>query len=60
MMKTRIENKKLFIEIDLEDEPRLSVSKKTIVIASTHGSHATEATYEGHTITVGLNAYFKA
>ena len=36
-MKVEIKDNRLFIEIDLE-EPTLSSSGKTLVVASTHGS----------------------
>ena len=57
-MVARIEGKKLIVEIDLE-EPQLSGSKKTMVIASSHGNQATTAEYDGHLVTIGLNAYYK-
>lgn len=49
---------KLVVTIDLI-EPRVSKSGKTTVIASTNGNQATTAQYDGHVVTVGLNAYFK-
>lgn len=52
------EKTKLTVTIDLI-EPRVSKSGKTNVIASTNGNQATTAVYDGHVVTVGLNAYYK-
>jgi hypothetical protein len=57
-LKVEIKNKKLFIEIDLE-EPTPSSSGKTLVVASTHGNTVTTAEVGGKPITIGLNAYIK-
>ena len=57
-MKVEIKNKKLYIEIDLE-EPTRSSSGKTLVVASTHGNTITTAQVNGKPVTVGLNAYIK-
>ena len=57
-MKVEVRDKKLFIEIDLQ-EPTLSASGKTLVIATSHGNQQTVAMYEGQPITVGLNAYIR-
>lgn len=58
-MKAEVKGKQLVITIDLE-EPRLSPSGKSMVIASSHGNQMTEAKVDGKPITVGLNAYYKA
>jgi hypothetical protein len=57
-LKVEIRDKKLFIEIDLE-EPTPSSSGKTLVVASTHGNTVTTAEVDGKPITIGLNAYIK-
>jgi len=57
-MKVEIKNKKLYIEIDLE-EPTPSSSGKTLVVASTRGNTATTAEVNGKPVTIGLNAYIK-
>ena len=57
-MKVEIKNKKLYIEIDLE-EPTPSSSGKTLVVASTHGNTATTAEVNGKPVTIGLTAYIK-
>lgn len=59
-MQATIDEKKktLTIVIDL-NEPRKSKSGATMVIASTGGNQRTDATYKGHPVTVGLNAYYK-
>jgi len=51
-------NKTLTIVIDLE-EPHPSGSGKTLVVASTHGNQTTEATLNGQSIIVGVNAYIR-
>ena len=57
-MKVEIRDKKLYIEIDLE-EPAPSSSGKTLVVASTHGNTVTTAEVNGNPVTIGLNAYIK-
>jgi hypothetical protein len=57
-MKVEIKNKKLYIEIDLE-EPTPSSSGKTLVVASTRGNTVTTAEVNGKPVTIGLNAYIK-
>jgi len=57
-MKVEIKNKKLYIEIDLE-EPTRSSSGKTLVVASTRGNTVTTAEVNGKPVTIGLNAYIK-
>ncbi len=57
-MKVEIKNKKLYIEIDLE-EPTPSSSGKTLVVASTRGNAVTTAEVNGKPVTIGLNAYIK-
>ncbi|MGA2228601.1 MAG: hypothetical protein ABSH41_29560 [Syntrophobacteraceae bacterium] len=57
-MKVEIRDKKLYIEIDLE-EPAPSSSGKTLVVASTHGNTVTTAEVNGKPVTIGLNAYIK-
>jgi hypothetical protein len=57
-MKVEIRDKKLYIEIDLE-EPAPSSSGKTLVVASTRGNTVTTAEVNGKPVTIGLNAYIK-
>jgi hypothetical protein len=57
-MNVEIRDKKLCIEIDLE-EPTPSASGKTLVVASTRGNTVTTAEINGKLITIGLNAYIK-
>jgi N-acetylmuramoyl-L-alanine amidase len=59
-MKAEIKNKKLIIEIDLDETPKTSASGKSIVIASTRGNQTTELTVQGKSLVVALNAYIKA
>lgn len=60
-MKVSIDLKKKEVTIVLPlEEPRASGSGKTMIIASTSGSKtATDATYEGKPVTVGMNVWFK-
>lgn len=57
-MKVEIKDKKLCIEIDL-DEPTPSSSGKTLVVASTRGNTVTTAEVNGKPVSIGLNAYIK-
>ncbi len=58
-MKVRIEQDKLFVEIELENPPKPSASGKTLVVASTHGNQNTGIEINGKALIVGLNAYTK-
>jgi len=58
-MKAEIKGKTLHIEIDLQD-PKISKSGKTLVVASTYGNLQTSAQVNGKPVTIGLNAYIKA
>lgn len=60
MLTARIDEKakKLIIEIDLQ-KPAPSASGKTMVVASSHGNQATEATIDGKPIIIGVNAYIR-
>ena len=58
-MEARIEKGKLIVEIDLNKEPELSKSGKTLVVASSRGNRATGATVKGKPVIVGLNAYIQ-
>jgi hypothetical protein len=57
-MNVKIENGKLFIEIDLQ-EPTPSASGKTLVAATTHGNVVTECIIDGKPVVIGINAYIK-
>jgi hypothetical protein len=57
-MNVEIKDKKLCIEIDLE-EPKPSASGKTLVVASTRGNMVTAAEVNGKPVIIGLNAYIK-
>ena len=50
---------KLVIEIDLQ-EPTVSKSGKTLVVATTHGNIQTSVEVDGKPLTIGLNAYIRA
>jgi hypothetical protein len=55
-MKADIKDGKLVVEIDMQ-EPTPSASGKTLVVASTRGNAATQATVNGKPVIIGLNAY---
>ncbi len=57
-MNVEIRDNKLCIEIDLE-EPKLSASGKSLVVASTRGNTVSSAEIDGKPIVIGLNAYIK-
>ena len=57
-MNARIEGKKLIVEIDMQT-PEPSASRKTLVVASSHGNQETEAEVNGKKVIVGLNAYIQ-
>lgn len=56
-MTARIEGNKLIVEIEMNQEPEVSKSGKTFVIATSHGNKPTPAKVNGKHIVVGLNAY---
>lgn len=63
--KARVEQKKgqpkkLVIEIEMEDPPRLSASLKNFVVCSTHGNQPTDIIIDGKPLMIGLNAYYRA
>ena len=48
----------LTIVLPLQDA-RPSKSGKTMVIATTNGNVETDASYDGKSVTIGVNAYYK-
>ena len=57
MLTAKIENGFLVVKIPLQ-EPTVSKSGKTLVVASSHGNVACEsAKVGGKVVTIGLNAY---
>ena len=56
-MNARIEGTKLIVEIEMNQQPQVSKTGKTLVVASSHGNKATQAKVNGKNIVVGLNAY---
>jgi hypothetical protein len=56
-MTAKIVGNKLVIEIPLNAVPVPSATRKTLVVASTHGNKVTEAQVNGQHVVVGLNAY---
>ena len=53
-----IKDNELLIEIGLQ-EPALSSSDETLVVASTHGNMVTSAMVDGKHVVFGLNLYIK-
>jgi len=53
----RIEGNKLIIEIEMNQQPEISKTGKTLVVASSHGNKATTAKVNGKNVVIGLNAY---
>jgi hypothetical protein len=56
-MNARIEGNKLIVEIDLNPQPAISKTGKTLVVASSHGNQPTQARVNGKPVVIGLNAY---
>ena len=54
-----VKGSRLIIDAPLEPA-RPSAFGKTLVVASTHGNVATEATVDGQTLIIGLNVYYRA
>jgi hypothetical protein len=54
-----IKNGELIIRIPVEKELQASKSGKTLLVATTHGNHATTATVQGKPVVVSVNAYIK-
>jgi hypothetical protein len=50
----------LIVKVPLEQPPKPSGSKKTLVIASTHGNKPTSLNVKGGQVYVGVNAYVRA
>ena len=49
----------LTIVLPLNNPPRLSVSEKTLVIASTYGNAKTNIQLQGRPLILGVNAYIR-
>lgn len=58
-MKAEIKNKQLIITIAMQ-EPTISKSGKSLVVASTYGNQPTTAMVNNKPVVIGLNAYIKA
>jgi len=56
-MTARIDGNKLVVEIEMNQQPAISKTVKTLVVASSHGNKPTQAKVNGKNIVVGLNAY---
>jgi polysaccharide deacetylase 2 family uncharacterized protein YibQ len=58
-VKVSIESGELVIRLPMNPQPVPSESKKTLVVASSHGNQATTAVVNGKPVVVGVNAYIK-
>ena len=47
------------ISFPLDNDEGLSASKKTRIVASTHGNQVTDLIIEGQPVVIGVNAYIK-
>lgn len=56
-MEAQIKGTKLIVEIEMNKEPEVSKTGKTLVVASSHGNKVTQAKVNGKNIVIGLNAY---
>lgn len=56
-MKATIEGDELMIRLPLNKPPRPSATGKTLVVATSSGNKPTEATVNGQSVIVGVNAY---
>lgn len=58
-MQVTIDGDELVIRCPLQ-EPTLSATGKTLLVASSHGNATTQAMIDGKPIVIGLNAYIYA
>jgi hypothetical protein len=58
VMTVTSDGKRLTIVLDLQS-PAPSASRKTLVVASSHGNQETTAQINGKPVTVGVNAYIR-
>lgn len=56
-MNVRQEGNKLIITLEMEENPSLSASGKTLSLASSKGNQKTGIKWNGQEIVVGVNAY---
>jgi hypothetical protein len=56
-VKAYIEDSELVIRLPVNKTPVPSASGKTLVVASSHGNQRTDATVNGQSVIVGVNAY---
>ena len=52
-----IDGEYLVIRVPLNPTPTRSATGKTLVVASSHGNKTTEATLNGQSVIVGVNAF---
>jgi hypothetical protein len=50
----------LVVEVEMNKEPEPSSTGKTLVLATTHGNQPSNLKFDEQTVTIGVNAYFKA
>lgn len=58
-MKVSIKDRIMFIELPLNESPKLSATGKTYVVATTHGNVQANVEVEGKPVIIGINAYIR-
>lgn len=58
-MKVEIKDGELVLTIPMMTPPALSKSGKTLLVASTRGTHKTDLLHDGRPLSVSFNAYVK-
>ena len=58
MITAKIENGNIIITVPMQ-EPAVSASGKTLVIASSHGNQTTELKFNDKAVVIGVNAYIR-
>jgi len=53
------DGKSLIVELPLYNEPKMSSSGKTKIVASSRGNRSTKVLIDGKPVVVGANAYIK-
>ena len=56
-MTVQIDGRTLTIRLQLQQDPPLSSSGKTRIVASTHGTVPTEVMYRGRRVSINVNAF---
>ncbi len=57
MLKVTLKGNVLHIELPIDEQPKLSSTGKTLVVASTHGNVNTGIEIQGKALMVGVNGF---